>query len=48
MHEVETMKKQKVVAVSAAIILGVVLVMILCNPIWLPPRAVRSQLFWKI
>ena len=39
MHEVETMKKQKVVAVSAAIILGVVFVMILCNPIWAAPAS---------
>lgn len=39
MHEVETMKKQKVVAVSAAIFLGVVLVMILCNPIWAAPAS---------
>lgn len=34
MHEVEIMKKQRVAAVSAAIILGVVLVMLICNPIW--------------
>ena len=34
MYGVERMKKQRVLAVSAAIVLGVIVVMPICNPVW--------------
>ena len=34
MYGVERMKKQRVLALSAAIVLGVIAVMLICNPVW--------------